>query len=538
VEATLGLIRDSLAARAAAAPRLEEHRRTHVIQEAIRRRAARKTVWRFAARIAAGLILSAGLTALLLPRLHRPQPVARNRPAFDQSDALLVRVSPPAPPTGRAAPPPPAAESPRLEHAATPPPVPAAEMPLGLVRDRASAGLEETTREARSQVARAERVTGPTYIPPSPLASAQDEASGARADNAPAREAAVPPTETPTLLAKSDTAKRTLAEPPAAREALAPERARIAAAQPTPESAGRGQTPASFAMATPAAPTADATRRDTDASEPAMPVPPKPAVKPKPPAPPQPRVVPLPGLASDTTAFAAAREALARGEWPPANQVRVEQFLAALDFGRPAPTRQPLAIHAEAAASPFRPGLHLLALDLLACATNAADSLAAREVRVHIQMNPARVKRLRLLGYDHQPLRDRIPPDLIVEAGDVPTGRGATLLLELELQGDSALPLGTVLVHYRGDTNTPPAETTVALDRTLLRSDPARATPGFRLAAATAEFAERLRAGPDEARTLDPVIRLLQRAALEFSLNPAVRDLARMAESARTAVKP
>jgi Ca-activated chloride channel family protein len=63
----------------------------------------------------------------------------------------------------------------------------------------------------------------------------------------------------------------------------------------------------------------------------------------------------------DTASYTLARRKLRDGQWPAPESVRVEEWLNFFRYDYPAPTGSaPLAVHLDAAPSPFTPGRHLL----------------------------------------------------------------------------------------------------------------------------------------------------------------------------------
>jgi Ca-activated chloride channel family protein len=62
----------------------------------------------------------------------------------------------------------------------------------------------------------------------------------------------------------------------------------------------------------------------------------------------------------DTASYTLARRKLLEGEVPPREAVRVEEFLNYFRYSYPEPEGAPLAVHLDAAPSPFTPGRHLL----------------------------------------------------------------------------------------------------------------------------------------------------------------------------------
>jgi Ca-activated chloride channel family protein len=66
----------------------------------------------------------------------------------------------------------------------------------------------------------------------------------------------------------------------------------------------------------------------------------------------------------DNASWTLARSYLERGELPPADAIRVEEFVNSFEAGWPVQTAQPLVIHADGAPSRFGAGYHLLRVGL------------------------------------------------------------------------------------------------------------------------------------------------------------------------------
>jgi Ca-activated chloride channel family protein len=87
-------------------------------------------------------------------------------------------------------------------------------------------------------------------------------------------------------------------------------------------------------------------------------------------------------LTSDTTSFDQARHVLEAGHLPAPAGVRIEDFLAAVNYGFVPPTRQPLALHVAAGPSPFGQA----ELGLLQIAVQAADLPAVARPATHLTL--------------------------------------------------------------------------------------------------------------------------------------------------------
>ncbi len=158
----------------------------------------------------------------------------------------------------------------------------------------------------------------------------------------------------------------------------------------------------------------------------------------------------------------------------------------------------------------------------------------ARDAKIQVEFNPARVVRWRQLGYENRQLRRQDFRNDAVDAGEVGSGQSVTALYDVELAGDPAQPIGTVRVRYRdpdtGAVTEQEQRITTAERHRRFADAPAR----FRVAAAAAEFAERLRMSPyAEGSDWATVLGVLRPAALELSLDQRVQELVRLAQAAQ-----
>lgn len=131
------------------------------------------------------------------------------------------------------------------------------------------------------------------------------------------------------------------------------------------------------------------------------------------------------------------------------------------------------------------------------------DSLMAtlfmigRDLKLQVELDPAVVRRYRVIGYDTRELTDDQFADDHVDAGDVGAGHAVTALIEVEwVDGVAAAEtaIGVVGVRYK------PAfeqETSVLVEHKIsgrhLRPSFAEASASFRVAVTAAELAETLR---------------------------------------------
>ncbi|OHB66046.1 MAG: hypothetical protein A2Y77_07105, partial [Planctomycetes bacterium RBG_13_62_9] len=121
----------------------------------------------------------------------------------------------------------------------------------------------------------------------------------------------------------------------------------------------------------------------------------------------------------------------------------------------------------------------------------------AKDARIQVQFDPARVRRYRLIGYENRDIEDQRFRDDTIDAGEVGSGQCSTALYELELTSSAATEgndnLGTVFVRYRNAETGQIEEFSRALAGAIVRRRTVDSDPRFFLAAGAARFAEWLR---------------------------------------------
>jgi Ca-activated chloride channel family protein len=127
----------------------------------------------------------------------------------------------------------------------------------------------------------------------------------------------------------------------------------------------------------------------------------------------------------------------------------------------------------------------------------------AKDVKLQVEFDPARVERYRLIGYENRLLNNEDFTDDTVDAGDLGAGHHVTALYEIDLRDDakaavgagttSADPIATLRIRHKKPTGDVSEEqsTTVDLVDTLVALD--AASDSLKWAAAVAELAEILR---------------------------------------------
>jgi len=176
-------------------------------------------------------------------------------------------------------------------------------------------------------------------------------------------------------------------------------------------------------------------------------------------------------------AFKLAQSALANGQWPDAEKVRIEEFVNALDYGDPTPTRQEkVACRLEQAAHPFLQQRNLMRVSLRTASAGRAqqtplrltllldssgsmerpDRRAAVERAFSLlaaQLQPQ--DQVTLIGFSRQPrlLADRVSGDqaasLVKLVEGIPSEGGTNLEEALRLARTKALEMKTAGAQNR-----------------------------------------------------------------------------------------
>ena len=199
-------------------------------------------------------------------------------------------------------------------------------------------------------------------------------------------------------------------------------------------------------------------------------------------------------LTRDTSSYLLARESIAGGHLPPADELRIEDFLAAIDELFPA-GGPPLALHVNAGPAPFgEPGLQLLQVGLRAGGpvkpdpATGAPRVVARGATLTVTFKPHVVQAYRLVGHATTTLTG--PVEAVTKV-DLTAGAELAGLFELWLKptgGDDVAtvelvwhdPAGGAQRHLAGRVSRPQfaksfAESAASLQAVALAAETARA---------------------------------------------------------------
>lgn len=172
-----------------------------------------------------------------------------------------------------------------------------------------------------------------------------------------------------------------------------------------------------------------------------------------------PRYHPLnrPPLGPAGDSFAFARQCLDCGRPPPPEEIRTEDFLAAVEYGFEHPQSNALALSARGARAAW-PGSRTFAADraprLLQLGVQAkgevnqrgvtGNEIVARDVRMSVRFNPQTVISYRLCGHEPTRLEGSEPP-----AQHFSASQAATVVYEIELRGADDAEFASVVLEWR-----------------------------------------------------------------------------------------
>lgn len=159
---------------------------------------------------------------------------------------------------------------------------------------------------------------------------------------------------------------------------------------------------------------------------------------------------------------------------------------------------------------------------------------AAKNVKVQVRFNPARVGAYRLIGFEKHRLREQDFRNDAVDAAELAAEEAAVALYQVEVLPEGGGEIGDVYVRFRDtETNRMVERTwTIAHDPRVRAFD--RASPGIQLAGTAALLAEAMRGGPSaeavDFAVLAPVVHNLRS---HYSSQPRVQELANLFEQLR-----
>lgn len=252
-------------------------------------------------------------------------------------------------------------------------------------------------------------------------------------------------------------------------------------------------------------------------------------------------------LSTETGSFALAREFLLRDRFPPPEQIRTEEFLAAIDYGL-ARGEQP-GVHLSAVGGraawelPEAPAakaaaqdrtLWLLQFHVQAGKNSEKAPVAAAQTRLTVRFNPQAVASYRLCG--HEPTR--VEGELPTAGLDLPPGAAATAVYELQFRSDTEAEVAVATLEWTDPASGTPRSQRSSIRRSQFAPRIEQAPAALRLAGLATAAGEILRKSP-YAASISPaaMLELARQGATAASPSQANPKQANPAEEFRKLVE-
>jgi hypothetical protein len=160
--------------------------------------------------------------------------------------------------------------------------------------------------------------------------------------------------------------------------------------------------------------------------------------------------------------------------------------------------------------------------------------VAAADVKVQVEFNPARVKSYRQIGYARHQLQREQFRDNSVDAAEIGGGESGNALYVIESNTEGNGPIGTVRVRYKVPGTPDYEEHEWTIPFTGKASSLEKAEPGMRLAFAAGAFAEWLAGSPYAAETTpDKLLSYLNGITSVYGADPRPQKLHWMLQQAK-----
>jgi Ca-activated chloride channel family protein len=157
----------------------------------------------------------------------------------------------------------------------------------------------------------------------------------------------------------------------------------------------------------------------------------------------------------------------------------------------------------------------------------------ARDVKIQVDFDPEVVHSYRLLGFENRAVADHQFRNDRVDGGEIGAGHEVTAVYEIKLEwNSSATRLGKVFIRFKDADGRQVAEISRVINRGIFNHRFDKSTPKFKLAAASAEFAEILKGTPwTRGNSLRAVHNLTREIYAEWP-SPQVKELMNLIERA------
>jgi Ca-activated chloride channel homolog len=160
----------------------------------------------------------------------------------------------------------------------------------------------------------------------------------------------------------------------------------------------------------------------------------------------------------------------------------------------------------------------------------------AKDVKVQLDFDPARVASYRQIGYENRALRNEDFEDDTKDAGELGAGHSVTALYEIVPASDAPGPVATIKLRYKepkGDVSRLLTATAVDEGRSAYE-----ASADLQFAAAVAELGMLLRDSPHKGTSSFEDVLQLARVSRGEDLDGTREELIRLADSARELRNP
>jgi hypothetical protein len=183
------------------------------------------------------------------------------------------------------------------------------------------------------------------------------------------------------------------------------------------------------------------------------------------------------------------------GRFPPPEEVRTEEFLAALALPPGEAGGEQLGIGASGGPSPWsEERRHLLVISVWSDDRRPPRAdLAAEDAELHVVFDPAAIRRYRLLGHEADVGGGMLPAEARTR---LYVGDAASILFEIELEPQAIGQLATAELSWRLPNTGTLQKTRRGIHRSQIVATFVEATPSFQLATVAAATAELLRRSP------------------------------------------
>ena len=200
----------------------------------------------------------------------------------------------------------------------------------------------------------------------------------------------------------------------------------------------------------------------------------------------------------DAASYVNVRRSIDAGRLPPKEAVQIEGMINYFTYDYPQPEGERVfAIVADAATCPWRPEHHLVRIGLKGREDGAAR-IIAKDVKLEVEFDPARVESYRLIGYETRMNRGGGRDDGEAITAEIRSGHSVTALYEVVPAPASRVLDTTTMLTVKLSHREPDGGAAEPARQTLEGAvqDFANAPADFKFAAAVAEFGMVLRASP------------------------------------------